>query len=357
MLEITKLEEVRGNNVTIFAIKTMLERKSYPKLSIMSGVIGVGKTSVARIVASQLDKSGMPVVSFNFGAEVNMDEVNQQVFSLNPSQPKVFIFEELQGLSRDLQQGLMQMIDTQPANVYIICTTSEIHKVLRAIRSRSRIWEFKLLSDKQCAQLLDDYLELKGVQLSTGSKQSLLRACRGVPRDLLMNADLAIDGNFSTSQLDALLDNVSDQLTFTLFCALKSKTADFVSHIEELMEESSTDKLAALRDFWLRYVLERSASTRQTLSPEMIKALDALFSVNEINKVARTLLRSTADTVLLELVSLNMSLTESNSATVLGQQRDTAHKVEQEVRAEKQRAQRTPESAQLTADSVKGFTL
>lgn len=357
MLEIKTLDDVRGNNVVIYSIKTLMERKCFPKLSIMSGVMGVGKTSVARVVAVQLDKTGMPINTYNCGMQVDMGKIQEEVFTLKPSQPKAFIFEEVHGLQKSDQNALLQMFDSQSPNTYIICTTTEIHRVIRPIRSRAQVWEFKLLSEKQCAQLLDDYLSERGASMSTAGKQSLLRACHGVPRDLIKNADFALEGGFDSTQLDALLGNVSDELTYAIFVSLKSKTADFVAHIEELMEEASASKLAALNDFWLRYLLERQGGSQHTLSSAMISTLNELYQDSEIGKITRTLLRSHPETILLELLSLNMTLTGSTPPTVLGVQKDDALQAENDARIERQSRQSTPETAQLTRSSIKGFTL
>lgn len=357
MLEIKTLDDIRGNNVVIYSIKKLLEKKSFPKLSIMAGVMGVGKTSVAKVVAQELDKSGNPIQVYNFGMPIDLNKIQEEVFSLNPMKPRAFIFEELHGLNKGDQNALLQMFDSQSPNIYVICTTTEIYNIIRTIRSRAQVWEFKSLSNKQCAQLLEDYLADKGVRLSEQAKQSLLRSCRGIPRDLLKNTDFAIEGEFTPSQLDTLLGNVSDDLIFALFCSLKSKTTDFIANIETFMEDGSSTKLSALQDFWLRYILERNGGTKLTLSSQMIDTLNAVFSDEDIMKVSKTLLRAERDTIMLELVTLNMSLTQTSSATVLGYQRDAAMQAEREKRIEKQQGQTSTTSVKVTSSAVKEFHL
>lgn len=357
MYEINKLDDMRGNNVVIYSIKTLLERKQFPKLSIMSGVMGVGKTSVARVIARELNDSDMDVQVYNFGMSVDMQRLSEEVFSLKPAKPRAFIFEEIHAMPRNDQNALLQMFDTQSPNVYIICTTTEIQKVLRTIRSRAHVWEFKLLSDKQLSALLDDYLASKGATLTEQSKQSLLKACRGVPRDLINNTDFALAGDFSSVQLDALLGNVSDELMYSIFCSLKSSPVDFVVHIEDLMDEVSSTKLQAMSDFWLRYLLERSGAVRKTLTSAMIQTLDSTYSQKERNQIAKLLLRATPETLLLELVSLNMSLTDSTQATILGQQRDISQDSQQQMRMEKQQGKGAMQSARLSAAAIREMKL
>lgn len=359
MFEIKTLDDVRGNNVVVYSISTLLARNNFPKLSILAGVMGVGKTSVAKIVADKLNKSETPVKVYNCGLMDDMSKVQEEVFSMNPMQPRAFIFEELHTLSRANQNSLLQMFDSQSPNVYIICTTTELSKILRTIRSRARVWEFKLLSDKQLSQLLDDYLKTQGATLSVPAKQTLLRSCHGVPRDLIKNTDFALDGEFNANQLDTLLGNVSDELCFSIFSSLKSRTVDFVAHIEDLIDDTADNKLSALSDFWLRFLLERSSEVRTTLTSEMIRALDKIFTPSDITKVTKVLLRATSETLLLELVHLNMTLTATTSSTVLGHQIDKSQRMETETRVQSQARVKQSDTVggKITVGDVKAFKL
>lgn len=323
MLDIKTLDDIRGNNVVIYSIKKLLEKKTYPAFSIMAGHMGVGKSSVARLVAEQVDKTGVPVNVFNFGMKVDMKELEDHVFKMNPAEPKAFLFEELHGLDKSQQTALLTMLDTQPSNVFIICTTTEIYKILQTIRSRATVWNFKLLGQKQLAQLLDDYLtSIEVTSLSRAAKEALLHSAAGVPRDLLKNTDLAISGEFSGDQLNALLGRVSEDLMFSLFCALKTQSVEFSAVVDSLVEQSSESKLPQLRDFWTRYILESHGIDNPTLPKDKIKQLQSLYSAAGAMKVGRTLVRATPDTLILELALLNMELTQTSTGHQIGQQRD-----------------------------------
>lgn len=323
MLEIHKLEELRGNNVVIYSIKKLLERHTYPAFSIMTGHMGVGKSTVARLVAEELNKGEVPVHPFNFGLDVDMKELEETVFKMNPAEPRAFVFEELHGLDKSQQTALLNMLDTQPSNVYIICTTTEKFKILNTIRSRATVWEFKLLGQRQLAQLLDDYLEGLGVAtLTRAAKDALLNSAFGVPRDLLKNTDLAISGEFTGEQLSSLLGRVSEDLLFSVFCALKSQSIEFATSIGSLIDQSSESKLPQLRDFWTRYLLEVRGIDNPTIERNKLKQLAELFSYEEAITVGRTLVRATNDTLILELTLLNMELTRTSDGYQVGQQKD-----------------------------------
>ena len=323
MLKIEHLEDVRGNNVVIYSIKKLLEKGTYPAFSIMTGHMGVGKSSVARLVANSLDQTDTPVHVFNFGMDVDMKELEETVFKMNPADRKAFVFEELHGLDKSQQTALLTMLDSQPQNVYIICTTTERSKILTTLRSRATLWDFKLLGQRQLAQLLDDYLDGLGItELSKAAKEALLYSANGVPRDLLKNTDLAVSGGFSGDQLNDLLGRVSEDLLYSLFCALKSQAVDFSATVTMLVEQSSESKLTQLRDFWTRYLLECRGLDNPTLARDKIKQLQELYSAEDAMKVGRALVRATPDTLILELALLNMELTRTSASYQVGQQKD-----------------------------------
>lgn len=359
MLTIESLDDIRGNNVVIYSIKSLLDKKVFPKFTILAGNMGVGKSSVAKLVAAQLNESNSPVVTFNFGLKQDMTELEDTVFKLKPSVPRAFVFEEIHGLDKGQQTALLTMLDSQPENVYIICTTTEIHRILRTLQSRATVWTFRLLGQKQLAQLLDDYLASTATNLTQQAKSALLRSCYGVPRDLLKNADLAISGDFTGTQLESLLGRVSEDLIFTLLCSLKSVAVDFCTNMTSLMEESGEDKLYQLRDFYTRYLLERKGIEGATIAKDNIKTLDSTFSQAELEEIGRTLVRARPETLALELSLLNMKLTNTNSKMLTGQQIDraVAHQAAGNVTHKSAEVQGRINDARLSTSSLRELKL
>lgn len=358
MLEITSLNDVRGNNVVIYAIKTLLSKGSFPKVSIMAGSMGVGKSTVAKIVADEINKEGeFATQVYNFGNDVDLDEINTTVFKMNPAVPRAFIFEEIHGLSRSQQTALLNMLDSQPSNVRVICTTTELHHILNTIKSRAAVWEFKLLGEKQLSMLLDDYLKERGVTLSNAAKLTLLKSCFGVPRDLLKNTDLAIAGEFTETQLDDLMGRVSEDLIFSLLCSLKSRSVDFASNITALTDSIGSNKLSQLRDFYTRFLLESRGIEGATISREKITTLQSLLSGEEIEKIGRALIRATSDTLVLELSLLNLELTRTGPKQLVGQQVDklSQNNAQASSTATEATSHTRMDSARVSASSLKSL--
>ena len=358
MLEINKLSDIYGNRTVTRVIETLINKRQYPKLSIMAGMMGVGKSSAARVVASMLDSSGQPTKVFNFSMPVDMQKIQEEVFALKPLNPRAFIFEEIHGLSRDDQSALLQMFDSQSSNVYIICTTTEIHDVLKTICSRAQVFTFRSLSEKQLEALLENYTSSKGVKLDKNVTSSLLRTARGVPRDLIKNTDLVISAELSADDLNSLLCNVSDTTAYILMCSMMSNTTDFLRESYHKVQDTP-DLLYALRDFWIRYMLERTTVGAQTIPKEIITALDAMYTDEHRMRLSKMLLKATPQTLMLEMMTMNMSLTGTTASAALGTQVDQSQ-AEERVRRKainNARPMDITKNPQVTADYLNKFKI
>ena len=322
MLEIDKLQDVIGNNVILYSISTLLEKNTFPKFTILSGHMGVGKSTVARIVANKITQGENKVVTYNLGLDIKMGDLEDQVFKLNPAKPRCFIFEELQGLDKSQQTALLAMLDKRLSNVYVVATTTEIFKLLKTVRSRATIFDFKLLSNLQLEKLLNDYLESKDVKLNKEIKNILVKSCYGVPRDLLKNTDLVLSGEFNEEQIRELLGQVSENLMFSLIASLKSVNIDFVANLDSFLDNTSIDKLFQLREFFTRFILESKGISGGSISKDKLKILNSLFNRDEIDLIGKTLIRAKKDTLALELSLLNMTLTKVSNKQIVGQQID-----------------------------------
>lgn len=308
MLELSSLDQVRGNSVVLYSIKTLLRANNFPKFSIMSGREGVGKSSVASLVAAELAAEENDVKSINFGLDVDMEELRQTVFSLEPIKPKVYIFEELHGLNSARQTALLNMVDTQPRNVYIIATTTALYRLSWPLKSRATVWEFRALDNNQLAELLDAYLEEVGKALQPEVKNILIRSCHGVPRDLLKNADFATSATFSADDIGTLLGQVPDDTMYAIFAALLGDDAAVATVVQTLLEQTGQNKLWQLRDYWTRFLLESMAGVYHSMDSKQGRTLASMYSQKRKEIVTSALLRAKEETLLLELLAAHMSL-------------------------------------------------
>lgn len=359
--EIKSLGDIHANQVTLYTIEALLKSKTFPKFSIFSGSMGVGKTSAAQLVAKELQTDGTPIKTYNFGLNADMSAIKSEVFSMEPVDVKAFVFEEIHSLSKEKQTALLSMLDQQPSTVYIIATTTEEDTLLKTLKSRAQRWTFKSLSNKQLSLLLDDYLKQLNKTMEPTIKQALVQAARGIPRDLVKSVDLAINGGFDAATLNELLGNISDDSAYTVFCALKSDPTSFSAMLSELVDKPDTVKVGKLRDFWTRYYIESSyKSGADTLSADVIDTLNSIFTPQDKQKVTKALIQATPSTLNLQLIMLNAMLNSPSLSTnqaMVGAQKVEKQEAEERKKEDEALKQQIPGSAKITAASLKSIRL
>lgn len=361
MYSINSLDDIHANQVAIYTIKTLLKTKTFPKFSILSGTMGVGKSSAALLVAKELQTDGLPVKVYNFGLDANMNTIEDEVFSMEPVDVKAFVFEEIHSLSKEKQTALLSMLDRQPQNVYVIATTTEDDTLLKTLKSRAQRWTFKALSNKQLSILLDDYLCQLDKSMSPDVKQALIQAARGVPRDLVKSVDLALNGEFNAETLNDLLGNISDDAAYSVFCALKADPVSFGAMLNDLIERPDAVKLTKLRDYWTRYFIESTSPPgAESLTAEAIGTLDSLFTATDKLKVTKALIQATASTLYLQLILLNAALAPPSTTTnqaLVGVQKTQKQAAETERKESHALKQELPATARVTLSAVKNIRL
>lgn len=352
-------DNIKGNTTIIYMLKQLLN-KQFPSFIILAGPPGTGKSTVALEISKYINKSDSNVYTINFGLEVDMEKIETSIFKMTPSEPKAFIFEEFHGLQKEKQTALLQMLDNQPRNTYIIATTTELRSINRPIKSRATVFQFRTLSKSQLMSLANDYCDSKGVELSKELITLLVNNARGIPRELLKSIDFAVSGEFNAEQMADFSGIMSTNLVFNVLCSLKSDSADFIVTLRNVFFESVGDnKLYQLRDFWLSYILASKSLDYSDIDKEKCTILNSLFNEKEIDAISKVLIKAKEETLMLELISLNMNLKKSSNSSILGSQihRRTVESTRNRIDVNKEPEIREGYSSQVSSKDLRSLVL
>ncbi len=305
-------EEVIGQSHVTRALQNALSTGKVAHALIFSGPRGVGKTSVARILAKSLNCTNGPTASpcnscdvckqITAGNCVDVNEIDgasnrgiDEIRQLREEirfQPvlcryRIYIIDEVHMLTNEAFNALLKTLEEPPAHAYFIFATTEPRKIPETIRSRCQHYEFRRLSESVLQQHLEWIVEREGLGLPREAIQLLACQAQGSVRDSLSLLDqitaygaknyeevcqaLGVAGLVTVEGLvKALLENDIEKALSVL-----DRVYDLGADLQRLAQ----DLLKFLRDLAvIKNVNEKSACSLTQLSAERIRELSQTFS-------------------------------------------------------------------------------
>ncbi|MAH88861.1 MAG: hypothetical protein CMJ06_02280 [Pelagibacterales bacterium] len=243
-----KLEEVVGQD---FAVKTLSNAFAEEKLAhafLFTGIRGVGKTTIARIIAMGLncEKEKKPtanpcgicsnckailqdrfedVLEIDAASNTGVDDVREIISSLKyrPSKGnyKVFIIDEVHMLSNSAFNALLKTIEEPPSYVKFIFCTTEMKKIPITIVSRCQKYNLNRVSLLSLCSYLKKIVELEKLNVSRDAITIIVRNSEGSIRDSLTILDQCVltfnDKNVSAENVNQIIGLTSQSFLLDLF--------------------------------------------------------------------------------------------------------------------------------------------
>jgi DNA polymerase III subunit gamma/tau len=322
-------QEVVGQEHVTTTLRNALKLDRVSHAYLFTGPRGVGKTSIARILAKAVncldekidagDKpcgkcaSCMAIEQGHFIDLIEIDaasnrsvedirELREKInFSPSVGRKKVYIIDEVHMLTREAFNALLKTLEEPPAHSIFVFATTEIHKVPETIISRCQKFDFRFGDKQMIKENLKTIAAAEKVKVDDELLELVFRASGGSFRD-------------AQSIFDQLLGHIKDK-DFTLEKARQILNLTHEQEVDNFLKFLQDKKLDESLSF-LRELSERGTNFEQFLNnvisrlrERAIEQVSSGESARDTLAKLRIFLRAVADSKLssLEILPLEMA--------------------------------------------------
>mgnify|MGYP000053017610 FL=1 len=265
----TNFEQVVGQEHVLQSLINALEQQRLHHAYLFSGTRGVGKTSIARLLAKALNcetgvsatpcgtcSSCVEISQGNFVDLIEIDaasktkvEDTREILENVQYKPtrgryKVYLIDEVHMLSRSSFNALLKTLEEPPEHVKFLFATTETQKLPVTILSRCLQFNLKALSVEQIGQQLAHIMQHESVAHDDRSLQMLANAADGSMRDALSLTDQAIsygDGVLSQANVQRMLGTLDPNYSLKILALVHQQQNEQVFELLEEINQFSPD--------------------------------------------------------------------------------------------------------------------
>ncbi len=218
-------EEIIGQRHVTQTLQNAIQQNRLAHALIFSGPRGVGKTSVARILAKALNcqkgptptpcnqcESCISITAGNLADVLEIDGASNrgidEIRSLRENcrfRPvagrfRVYIIDEVHMLTKEAFNALLKTLEEPPEHVFFILATTEPHKIPSTIHSRCQHYEFRRIPIQNLAYYLNQIISKEGIGMDKDCAILIAREADGSVRDSLSLLDQAAAYGVKTAE-------------------------------------------------------------------------------------------------------------------------------------------------------------
>ncbi len=209
-----RFADLLGQEAAVQTLSNALSSSTFGQAYVFSGLRGVGKTTVARLLAKAVnckegptaepcgncescreiaDGSSIDVIEIDGASNRGIDDVRElrELLKFHPTRDRfrVIIIDEVHMLTREAFNALLKSLEEPPPYILWIFATTERVKVPDTILSRCQQLDFRPVGVDLIRERLEEIAEAEGFSLTTSAAAAIAGAAEGSVRDALSLLD------------------------------------------------------------------------------------------------------------------------------------------------------------------------
>ena len=325
------LKKLVGQSDAVTLIEKQIKNNNLSHAYLFSGPRGVGKTSLARIIATTLGCDPVfDITEIDAASHNKVDDIRELNDSINfiassPGKKRVFILDEVHMLSNAASNAFLKTLEEPPEHVIFILATTEPERVLETIKSRTTHIAFKRIGNDQIISTLNEIGKNEKIKINDDVLSYIANQSDGSLRDAInlfeqthntfgnkatIDDLYSILGKVSIADLQQIIESINTQDTSEILNILKVNYSkglqplDILNSITELFRNIFYFKYLPDDDTFL--AISESENTLVKHSNEFITAKQLSRVLDLLDELNQTIVNAPSQELKLELFLIKL---------------------------------------------------
>ena len=221
-------KDLIGQDVVAETILNSIKVKKVPNAYLFTGIRGVGKTTIARIIAKSLNclkgldklckdelcencksisnSNHLDILEMDAASKTGVDDVRDLIefsrYGPTTAKYKIFIIDEVHMLSKQAFNALLKTLEEPPEYLKFIFATTEIKKIPITVVSRCQRFDLSRVKSKELFEFIKKIKDIENGKISDDALKLIVKISEGSVRDALSLLDRAMLSSEKDTELD-----------------------------------------------------------------------------------------------------------------------------------------------------------
>ena len=208
-------KDLIGQNIIVETIEKSISQNKIPNAFLFTGIRGVGKTTIARILAKSLncgnseknsclknkckncdeisESRHIDVLEMDAASKTGVDDVRDLIefsrYGPTSSKFKIFIIDEVHMLSKQAFNALLKTLEEPPTYLKFIFATTEVNKIPVTVLSRCQRFDLSRIKSEELSEFLAKVAEMEKIDINQDIINLISKISEGSVRDALSLLD------------------------------------------------------------------------------------------------------------------------------------------------------------------------